>query len=65
MNTGKVAVSGLLIYTYYQGGYRAAVVAQGLAPGESAQVDNTPTRSATPPPTSRRDPADGRRRRSR
>jgi hypothetical protein len=42
VNTGKVTVSGLLIYTYYQGGYRAAVVAQGLAPGESVQVDNTP-----------------------
>jgi len=41
-NTGKVAVSGLLVYTYYQGGYRAAFVAPGLAPGESAQVDNTP-----------------------
>jgi hypothetical protein len=35
-------VSGLLVYTYYQGGYRAAFVAPGLAPGESAQVDNTP-----------------------
>lgn len=43
VNTGKVSISGLLIYTYYQGGYRAAVVAPGLAPGESVQVDNTPT----------------------
>jgi hypothetical protein len=39
-NTGKVPVSGLLVYTYYQGAYRAAFVARGLAPGESAQVDN-------------------------
>ncbi|HEY8760337.1 MAG TPA: hypothetical protein VIP52_05430 [Candidatus Dormibacteraeota bacterium] len=43
VNTGKVAVSGLLVYTYYEGGYRAAFVSQGLAPGESAQVDDTPT----------------------
>jgi hypothetical protein len=42
VNTGDVQVSGLLIYTYYQGGYRASVVAQGLAPGESAQVDSIP-----------------------
>jgi len=42
VNTGKVAVSGLLVYTYYEGGYRAAFVSQGLAPGEAAQVDNTP-----------------------
>jgi hypothetical protein len=42
-NTGKVPVTGLLIYTYYQGGYRAAFVAGGLAPGETVQVDQTPT----------------------
>jgi hypothetical protein len=42
-NNGNIPVSGLIVYTYYQGGYRAAVVAQGLAPGETAQVDNTPT----------------------
>jgi hypothetical protein len=42
-NTGKVPVSGLLVYTYYQGGYRAAFVAGGLAPGETAQVDQLPT----------------------
>jgi len=42
VNTGKVTVSGLLVYTYYQGGYRATVVAQGLSPGESVQVDSTP-----------------------
>jgi hypothetical protein len=39
VNTGKVPVSGLLVYTYYQGAYRAAFVARGLAPGESVQVD--------------------------
>jgi hypothetical protein len=50
VNTGKVGVSGLLIYTYYQGGYRAAVVAQGLAPGETAQVDKTPTPIDDAPP---------------
>jgi hypothetical protein len=39
-NTGKVPVSGLLVYTYYQGAYRAAFLARGLAPGESVQVDS-------------------------
>jgi hypothetical protein len=43
VNTGKVAISGLLVYTYYDGGYRAALVAGGLAPGESAKVDNVPS----------------------
>jgi hypothetical protein len=42
-NTGKVPIAGLLVYTYYQGGYRAAVVAQGLAPGDAVQVDSVPT----------------------
>jgi hypothetical protein len=41
-NTGKVPVSGLLLYTYYQGGYRAAFVAGGLAPGDTVQVDSIP-----------------------
>jgi hypothetical protein len=43
VNTGTVAISALLIYTYYQGGYRAALVAAGLAPGDSVQIDKTPT----------------------
>ena len=34
-------MAGLLVYTYYQGGYRAAVLAQGLAPGDAVQVDST------------------------
>ena len=42
-NTGKVPISGLLVYTYYEGGYRAALVAKGLPPGESVQVDSIPT----------------------
>ena len=41
-NTGKVGITGLLVYTYYQGGFRAALVAGGLAPGDLVQVDSTP-----------------------
>jgi hypothetical protein len=41
-NTGKVPISGLLIYTFYNGGYRAALVAQGLAAGSEVQVDQLP-----------------------
>lgn len=43
-NTGKVTISGLLVYTYYDGGYRSALVAQGLAPGAEVQVDQLPQR---------------------
>ena len=50
-NTGKVPISGLLIYTYYQGGYRSAVVAQGLAPGDAVQVDSIPTPIGDAAPT--------------
>jgi hypothetical protein len=42
VNTGKVPVSGLLVYTYYKGGYRSAVLAEGLAPGSEVQVDQLP-----------------------
>ena len=45
-NTGRVTISGLLVYTYYQGAYRAAVVAPGLAPGASVRVDAAPIRIA-------------------
>jgi hypothetical protein len=41
-NTGKVPVSGLLVYTYYKGGYRSAVLAEGLAVGSEVQVDQMP-----------------------
>ena len=41
-NTGTADISGLIAYTYYDGAYRSAVVAQGLTAGSSAQVDVQP-----------------------
>jgi hypothetical protein len=41
-NTGKIAISGLLVYAFYNGGYRSALVAQGLAAGSEVQVDQVP-----------------------
>jgi hypothetical protein len=40
VNTGKVPLADIFVYTYFQGGYRAAFISSRLAPGASAQVDD-------------------------
>ncbi|TMD55797.1 MAG: hypothetical protein E6I85_02110 [Chloroflexi bacterium] len=40
LNTGQVEVADVFVYTYFQGGFRAAFVSSKLAPGQSVQLDD-------------------------